>query len=242
MNSKTRGIILQATNYSETSLVVKIYTEHGGLASFIVSGVRTKNSRFKSNVFQPLSLVELVASGSQAQSMKRITEIQLSPPFSGIPGDIIKSSIAIFLSEVIYRSIREEEPNPSLFGFIHNSIQILDLSQASCSRFHIYFMIQLSRYLGFFPHGEYSETSSIFDLKEGYFTNRLPSHPAILDPSHSKILFRLMLSDFENYRDIEISTAATKVLLQALVTYFEIHHTHGNPIKSHTVLETILND
>src|SRR6186713_1320642 len=117
MNSKTRGIILQSTNYSETSLVVKIYTEQGGLGSFIVSGVRTRNSRFKSNIFQPLSLVELVTTGSSSQSMKRITEIQLAPPFSGIPEDIVKSSIAIFLAEVIYRSIREEEPNPSLFGF-----------------------------------------------------------------------------------------------------------------------------
>jgi DNA repair protein RecO (recombination protein O) len=108
MNSKTRGIILQTTNYSETSLVVKIYTEQSGLGSYIVSGVRSRNSRFKSNLFQPLSLIDMVASGKPGQSMKRITEIQLSPPFSGIPGDIIKSSIAIFLAEVIYRSIREE--------------------------------------------------------------------------------------------------------------------------------------
>ncbi len=240
MSSTTRGIILQTTNYSETSLVVKIYSEQSGLGSYIVSGVRARNSRFKSNIFQPLSLVELVASGKPGQSMKRISDIHLSPPFSGIPGDIIKSSIAIFLSEVIYRSIREEEPNPTLFGFLHNSIQILDLCHDNCSRFHIYFMIRFSRHLGFFPHGDCIPGVSIFDLKEGFFTGNQPVHDAFLDHRHADLLYRLMHASFDDYRDIRVTPAATKILLKALVTYFEIHHTHGNPIRSHTVLEEVL--
>jgi len=240
MSNTTRGIILHNTNYSETSLVVKIYTEQHGLGSYIVSGVRAKNSRFKSNIFQPLSLVELVASNKPGQSMKRISEIQLAPPFSGIPGDIIKSSIAIFLAEVIYRSIREEEPNPTLFGFLHNSIQILDLSHENCSRFHIYFMIRFSRHLGFFPHGDCITGQSIFNLEEGYFTSNQPVHDRFLDKKHASQLFQLMHSSFDNYRDIHLNPTDAKALLKAMVTYFEIHHTHGNPIRSHMVLEEVL--
>lgn len=240
MNKNTRGIILQTTNYSETSLVVKIYTEQSGLETFIVSGVRSKNSRFKSNIFQPLSLVELVASGKAGRSMKRITDIHLSPPFSGIPGDVVKSSIAIFLSEVIYRSIREEEANPTLFGFLHNSIQILDLSHENCSRFHIYFMIQLTRYLGFFPHGACNTPFSCLDLKEGVFTDSLPSHLYVLNHENSMLIYKMMNAGFDNYRDIVIPAGQLKILLDALVTYFEIHHTHGNPIRSHTILGEVL--
>jgi len=238
--TKARGIILQTTNYSETSLVVKIYTENSGLETFIVSGVRAKNSRFKSNLFQPLTLVELVASGRSGRSMKRITDIQLSPPFTGIPGNVIKSSIAIFLSEVIYRSIREEESNPALFGFLHNSIQILDLSNDNCSRFHLYFMVQLSRYLGFFPHGDCNSSGTVFDLKEGVFTQQHPMHVMVLDHETSKVLFQLMNTGFEDYRAIDIPANRLKILLEALVTYFEIHHTHGNPIRSHAILSEVL--
>jgi DNA repair protein RecO (recombination protein O) len=240
MNQKTRGIILQTTNYSETSLVVKIYTEAGGMGTFIVSGVRTRNGRFKSNLFQPLSLVELVATGSPSGSMRRITDIQLAPPLSGIPGDIIKSSIAIFLAEVIYRSIREEEPNGVLYGFLHNSIQILDVSQGNCSRFHLCFMIQLTKYLGFYPQGTPGHGSWYFDLKEGIFTNTHPSHPALLEPEPALLLYRLMTTGFENYQSVEMTPASMKLLLQALVTYFEIHHTQGSSIRSHTVLEEVL--
>jgi len=240
MNKKTRGIVLQSTNYSETSLVVKIYTEQYGLESYIVSGVRTKKSRFSSNIFQPLSLVELVASGRTGSTLKRITDIQLSPAFSGIPGDVIKSTIALFLSEVIYRSIREEEHNPALFGFLHNSIQILDLSQDNCARFHLYFMIQLTRYLGFFPQGECNSNGRCFDLKEGVFTDYHSSHIFILDHENSLLLYRLMNSGFETYRDIVIPAPRMRTILDALVTYFEIHHTHGNPIRSHTILGEVL--
>ena len=240
MNQKTRGIILQATNYSETSLVVKIYTETGGMGSFIVSGVRTRNGRFKSNLFQPLSLVELVASGSPSGAMRRITDIQLAPPFSGIPGDIVKSSIALFLAEVVYRSIREEETNPVLFEFLHNSIQILDVTQGNCSRFHLYFMIQLSKYLGFYPQGIPVPGSGYFDLREGTFTETLPKHPEVLEPDLASLLYRLMMTGYENFQAVEMSTGSVKSLLRALVTYFEIHHTQGSTIRSHMVLEEVL--
>ena len=240
MNQKTRGIVLHTTNYSETSLVVKIYTEQGGMGSFIVSGVRSRNSRIKSNLFQPLSLVELVASGSPSGSMRRITEIRLSPPFAGIHGDIVKSSIALFLAEVIYRSIREEEANAVLFEFLHNSIQILDVSHGNTSRFHIYFMIQLSKHLGFYPQGIPVKDSGYFDLKEGVFCTSMPPHTYFLDQDLTGCLYRIMTAGFENYQSVEMNPVSVKALLKALVVYFEIHHTQGSSIRSHTVLEEVL--
>ena len=241
MKIATRGIILQSTRYSETSLVVKIYTEQAGLASFIVSGVRTKNSRFSSNLFQPLSLVELVAASKPGQSMHRITDIQLSPPFTGIPGDMIKSAIAIFLAEVIYRSIREEEASPSLFAFLHNGIQILDLSPVSCSRFHIFFMIHFSRHLGFFPNGNFTRGQSCFDLREGLFKDHQPVNSEFIDSTLSGVLHDFVNSSFENYHEINVPGSQSRLLLKALVQYFELHQTHGNSIRSHKVLEEVLN-
>jgi DNA repair protein RecO (recombination protein O) len=240
MRTQSRGIVLHATEYSETSLVVKIYTEEKGLGTFIVGGVRTKKSRYNSTLFQPLSLVELVASGKPGQTMQRITEIHFSPPFSGIPSDMIKSTIAIFMAEVIYRSIREEEPNKALFHFLNSSIQILDLHQGNCSRFHLYFMTQLTRHLGFYPQGTFHKGRSIFDLREGTFTDRLPSHPDYTGVAESELLASLLTCSFENYTSVAIGGAASKSLLSALVTYFELHQTHGNPIRSHRILEEVM--
>jgi len=240
MNIKTRGIVLQTTQYSETSLVVKIYTEDHGLTSFIVGGVRSKKSRIKSNIFQPLSLVELIASGKQGSSMYRITDIQLSPHFTGIPLNVVKSSIAIFLSEILYRSITEEEPNPSLFEFIHSGIQILDVSPHNCSRFHIFFMVQLSRHIGFYPNGTFIPGKSVFDLREGLFTASTPSHPDYLSVETSSVFRELMNRSFEDYHELTIQRDVSQIILNALVSYYELHLTHGKVIHSHKVLAEVL--
>lgn len=240
MQIKSRGIVLHTTNYSESSLVVKIYTETSGLCSFIVSGVRTKNSRFKSSLFQPLSLVEVVASGKPGQTMYRITEIHLSPPFSGIPENVIKSSIAIFIAEVIYRSIKEEEPNPSLFHFMDSGIQIFDLSRENCSRFHLFFMTQLTRHLGSYPHGTCIRGVSVLDLREGLFRDSIPLHTDYLLPDVTALFYDLMQTDFENFHTIPIPSPLSKQLLAALVAYFEMHQTHGATIRSHRILETVM--
>ncbi len=237
---QSKGIILKSTNYGDTGLVVKIYTEQAGMGSFIVSGVRSKKSRFSSSIFQPLSLVEMIASGKPGQSMKRITEIHLSPPFTGIPHDMVKSTIAIFLSEVIYRSVKEEEVNPSLFNFLHSSIQILDLNQHNCARFHLFFMIQFSRYLGFYPNGVYIKGVSCFDLREGLFKSSFPAHTDFLDSRQTGILYEFMNKSFDNFHDFELPKEISKEILHSLVTYFEIHQTHGSQIRSHKVLEEIL--
>ncbi len=240
MKIKTRGIVLHTTKYSETSLVVKIYTEESGLLSCIVGGVRTKNSKFKSSFFQPLSLVELVASGKQGQSLLRITDIHLSPPFVSVSGNVIKSTIAIFLAEVIYRSIREEEPNPSLFQFMHSGIQILDMSHENCSRFHLYFLIHLTRYTGFYPNGECIAGQSLFDLSEGSFTLRIPSHPYVMEPALANLLWQYLQRNFENHHEVIISNERALKLLEHLITYYELHLTHGQSIRSHKILSEVL--
>jgi len=240
MQLKTRGIVLQSTEYSESSLVVKIYTEESGMGSFIVSGVRSKKPRFPMSAFQPLSLVEIVANGNAGQSMLRITDIKMSPPLNGISGNTIKSTISIFLAEVVYRSIKEESPNPALFGFLHHSIQALDIAEESCSGFHIYFLIRFSRHLGFFPNGQFEEGLTIFDLRDGLFKTGVPVHKEFLGPKASSHLFRIMNATFETYYLEDIKLAERKELLKGLVFYFELHQTHGNVIRSHKVLEEIL--
>jgi DNA repair protein RecO (recombination protein O) len=240
MKDITRAIVLNTTPYSESSLVVKAYTENSGLRSFIVSGVRTGKGKFHTNLFQPLTLLEIVTSGKPGQSMHRITDASLAPPLSGISGDIAKSTMAIFMSEVIYRSIREEEHNTGLFGFLHNAIQILDLARHDYSRFHLFFMIHLTRYAGFFPHGIWQNNKTIFDLREGVFCESLPSHPEYADGAVCETIWKLMGCSFGNYHEAAVPAPVARITLHALIRYYELHVTQGKKIVSHQVLEEVL--
>jgi DNA repair protein RecO (recombination protein O) len=241
MLRKTRGIVLHVTDFAETSLVVKIYTEEFGMQSYLVNGVRKQRSKFKNNQFQPLSLVDVVAYYKSGAGLKRISEISCNPQHKSIPYDMVKTSVTIFLNEVIYRSIREEEKNPDLFDFLFNAIQILDLRTVDCSAFHLFFMIQITRYLGFFPNGNYYNEKSFFNLQEGIFQKEIPPHSYFLSNVLTQHFYALMNCSFDDYYQIKISHLQKKELLNALVLYFELHHTHGSNLKSHHVLHEVMN-
>lgn len=61
MLQKTQGIVLHSLKYKDTSIIVDIYTEVSGRASFLVPVSRSRKAAVKSVLFQPMSLVELEA-------------------------------------------------------------------------------------------------------------------------------------------------------------------------------------
>ena len=240
MLQKTRAVVLNTIDYAEASLIVKTYTAEFGLQSFLVNGVRKNKSKHTPGIFQPLSLIEVVAFFKKPGGLHRASEVNAAPALKNIPYDIIKTTMAFFLSEVIYKSIKEEEINPELFSFIDNSIQILDLLDESASRFHYCFLIQLTRYLGFYPHGKYSEQSCWFDLQEGVYQESRPNHPYFLEPALSNLFSELSSLSIEEIKEVSMSALQRKQILQGIITYYELHHTHGGKIKSHEVLMEIL--
>jgi DNA repair protein RecO (recombination protein O) len=240
MLNKTSGIVLHYTNYSESSLIVKIYTRTHGLQSFIVSGVRSKKSKNKINLFQPLALVDLVFFENEKSTLHRISEITSAKPYSEIPYNFVKSSIALLLNEILYKAIKEEHENEELFDFINNSLQILDLKTENCSNFHIYFMIHLTRYLGFFPQGEFGNDSSLFDLQEGKFVNYIPHHVMYLSSEKSKLLNQFLNCNYDSIHLLQLTKVERKQLLQSLILFYQLHINSFGEIKSIEVLEEVL--
>jgi len=237
---KTRGIVLQVTDYAESSIIAKIYTESFGMQSYLVNGVRKNRARFNSNLFQPLTLIHLVAYHKPGKGLHRVAEISCDTHYTSIPYDFVKSSLAIFIDELLYKSIREEESNEALFGFLFHAFQILDLDTADCSRFHLFLMGQLTRYLGFYPHGEYNSQASYFNLLDGVFQGHQPLHPYFLNGDAASRFYEMVSTDFDHYASVELTSQEKKSLLHSLILYYELHLTHGTKINSHHVLEEVM--
>ncbi|PIZ05346.1 MAG: DNA repair protein RecO, partial [Flavobacteriales bacterium CG_4_10_14_0_8_um_filter_32_5] len=123
----TKGIVIHQFKYGEKSVIAKIYTEKFGLQSYIINGVRSKKSTNKFAYLQPLSLVEINAYHKENKGLQHLKSIKLDIPFQYIPFDVYKGSIAFFVAEVIYKTIKEEEANSELFDFLYNSVQVLDV-------------------------------------------------------------------------------------------------------------------
>jgi DNA repair protein RecO (recombination protein O) len=144
----TKGIVLRFTKYRETSIIVTIYTEELGLNSYIVNGVRTAKGKYKIGYFEPLNLVEITAYHKPSRNIDRISEIRTSYPIHNIRQDIYKSTISLFIAEVLNKCIIEQDKNPPLFNFLYNAILTMEESEQNNS-FHLQFMIALTNYLGF---------------------------------------------------------------------------------------------
>jgi len=240
MLHKTSGLLLHTIKYSETSLIVKIISPDLGVKSYIVNGVRGKKSKFKATIFQPLTLVDMVVSNTENAKMQRISEINILYPYTDIPYNIIKSSIALFLNEVLYKAIKEQHPDANLFEYLKNSLQLLDLKQDNCSNFHVFFMIQLSRYLGFFPEKNFSTTASIFDLQEGRFVRQLPNHPYYMDAIQSLLFNELINSEYDTIDQLKMEKSQRKQLLNTLIKFYQLHISSFGEIKSLEVLEQVI--
>lgn len=236
---KTKGIVFRSLKYSETSLILDIYTLEKGLRSYIISGVRNKKSKTKAGIMQISSLVDIVAYDKSQSSLQRIKEIKPSYLYKGIPFNVIKSSLAIFMMELCRKTIKESEHNTSLFDFVESWLIHLDGSQGKLSNVPLMFMVQLADEIGFGLQNNYSETATIFNLKEGSFASENDSIESYCNSDQSVVLSQLLSSDINNYHSINILKKDRSGLMSNLIKFYQWHIDNFDNLKSLDVLRTV---
>lgn len=156
---KTRGLVISFIRYRETSIIVKIFTRDIGLKSYIVNSARTKGAKSKMAFFQPLTLLDLVVYDKEGVGLNRISEVKLSKAYEKIPFDHQRSAIAMFIGEVLGKSIYQDYRNEEFFDFLEYAFGLLDREEAILVHFPLVFLYETSRYLGFAPN----DAASFFD-------------------------------------------------------------------------------
>jgi len=242
MLHSTRGIVFKYINYSETSIIAKVYTEEFGLLSFIIKGVRGRRSKTHLALFQPLTLLDLVVNFRENKTLQHLKEVKVAHAYRSLPVDIIKRSFLFFIDELLYRSIREETPNKLLFNWLFDSLTWLDLATTEITNFHLVFMVQLSRLLGFYPKKEAGEHLPVFDLREGLFTYNIPQHPDYISGRQAELVGLLLEMSFEKNNALDISYPERKKLLDVLITYYQLHLPGFGEMKSVEILHDVLRE
>ncbi len=234
----TQGIVIHYIKYLDSGVIVKIFTKEAGLHSYIVKGVRKEKSRIKAAWFQPLTLLDIVALHSDKRTIQYIKEVSMSHSLTEISYDIRKSSLSIFIAELMHKSIKEELCNKELFEFLQTIIIKLDELTQGFAIFHLWFAINLTKYLGFYPHNNFSE-DCFFDLNEGVFSELQPNNELYLNKSLSKLFSSLMNLDIEELHNFVIIKSDKKLLLESIFVFYKIHVSNFGTMKSHLVLEEV---
>lgn len=234
---KTKAIVISSLKYQEKSLIVKCFTQSDGLKSYFVpSAYSGKKSITKIAYFQPLTLLEIEASHKNKGSLEHFKEIKLATAYQTVNTDIFKSTIVIFLSEMLHHSIQEEEKNDNLFTYLETALIWLDTHDET-SNFHLILLLEITKFFGFYPDISKIE-STHFEMIEGVFS---PFQGVSCLNEHETHLFKKLIhlkfdSDQKVFAGIE-----RQLLLKILLDYYSIHLDGFKKPKSLDVLKEVFN-
>lgn len=246
----TRGIALHTIKFSETSIIARVYTELFGLQSYLVKGIRNPRSKIKPALFQPMTLLDLTVYHREKSNLQNIREAGNHYPYQSIYTDLRKRSILLFITELIGKSVREEESNRALFDFLYENCIRLDQLSENIQLFPLWFSVHFSRFLGFWPAYEDSPEKQIFNLNEGTFQATRPVHDKYLDNEESRLLRILMEAGMKQGKTDLIhpvsgirhpfSYELRNDLLEKILLYYRLHLPGFHGIRSHVVLHEVL--
>ena len=170
MKYSSRAIALSYIKHGESSIIAKFFTEEKGLQCFIIKGVRNKKSKKKLGLFQALQLSNINATYLPKKKLQHLTDIGLTNSQMQEGVNMKKNFLSLFVAEVTSKILHENEVDKPLFQFLWNLKTALDSSNEIDPNFPILFMIDLSKYMGFYPLNK-EEPSIYFNLELGEFTN-----------------------------------------------------------------------
>src|SRR5690349_19503217 len=195
MLHKTKAIVLKTVKYGETSLIATMYTEVFGIQSFMINGVRSasRSAVGKANLLQPAAILELVMYHNEKKNLQRIKEFRWSYLYKDLFYNVIKNSIALFMVELLQKTLKEPEVNAELFYFIEDAFMHLDESNDTVmANYPLFFALHLTSFYGFRFSDTWSANRTVLDLQEGEFVSEVPQHPYFIEGNASFITSQLL--------------------------------------------------
>lgn len=229
---KSRSIVLHHIKYGDSGILLYCYTEQYGRMAFIANSVRTKNPKFPIHYFQPLTILDTLFYYKSKHNLHRLKELSSPMRYSTIPYQTDKSCIAMFVAEVLYRTLREEESNPMLFGFLINMFQLLDLNHKGIVNFHLLFLLQYSKFLGIFPAGLLEDSFGGREVTDIKMFHNLPAD-AMLS------IKQMLQWPVVHLEEITINNKTRILILDRLIQFYNMHLDNILKLKSLSILREV---
>lgn len=237
----TPALVLHTTQYAETSIIAKIFTRQLGVRSYILKGVRRCGGRTKQNLLQPLSHLDLVVYDNPKAKINYLKEVS---PHAGAPvpapGNAacgaVCNALRFFMTELLYKTLREEEPMPELFDYVVSSARFGE-GDSDLSHRPILFLLTVARHMGIEPLDNYSRQEPLFDMQDGRYCH---GGDCTLDSDLSLLLHHYLQAANEGAALPAVPLRQRTELIDRMLDYFQRHLATFRDFKSHEILHTIL--
>lgn len=236
---KTKAIVISKIKYRDNDLIVKCFTLHKGVVSYLLRGVlNSKKGNTRVAYFQLLSQLHIEENYRENQSLQSIKDVRLDCSFTSLHTNILKSSIVMFLAEVLSSVLKEEEENQQLYNYLETAFRWLDATD-EFSNFHLLFLLNLTKHMGFYP--DTSDTNQLyFNLNNGLFESRKENVYSI-SGENLTVLKALLGTNFDKLNTIKLNSKQRQLFLTMLLLYFELHLGSFKKPKSLQIFNQVFN-
>jgi len=245
MLHNTKGIVLRAVKYGETSVIVSIYTELFGIQSYLVNGVRksSKRSSGSAAAFQPPALLDLVVYHNDLKQLHRIREFKWNYLYDNIFFDVKKNAVSMYMVELLQKMFKQPEENETLFHFIEDAFKHLDKGDdAVVGNFALYFALHLPVFFGFRIEDNFRQNdNNILDLQEGVFVSSIPNHPHFIDGSLAELTSQMLkVMQPSELEQVKLNQSVRRQLLHAYGDYYALHLPDFGKMRTLPILQELL--
>ncbi len=235
----TEGLVIKTIKYGDTSIITHIFTKGKGLKTFIVNGVRIKKATLPLGLFQPGTYLEINMYAHDQKKILRLKEARIASPWKNLPFDIKRSSISLFICELLEKTLKESDEHEQLFLDVLDYFKWIDSSQESLANIPVMFLILLSGHFGFLPQGNFTESERFFDLQEGYYTSK-PISLYYMSVENSQQFSKYLNSDLNSSSSISVNRTIRRSIMDDLLKYYSLHIENFPTIRSLNIFHSIM--
>jgi len=234
-------IILRTIRHNERHNILTAFSLESGRVAFAVSAGSGRAASRMRALMMPLSIVECEADIKPGRDIHTMANVRSMTALHGIHSHPVRSSLAMFLAEVLGCILRDGPPDSLLWQFIADGIVNLDrIPPAKLANFHLCFLSRLAAVLGIAPDiGSYSD-GMVFDMADGRFRMTPPLHPHFFSAADSRAVPMLGRLTFQTMHLWRLSRDERRRILDGILEYYSIHYATLTGLKSLDILRTLM--
>ncbi len=237
MYHQSKAVVLYASKYPR-GYVVHLYTREMGRLACVVNDVKSRRSPLRKVLLQPLSVVDVTLEMGASNALPRLREGSVAVVYDSVPYDFRKNAVALFLAEFLSLVLRDAQQDEALFDFVESSLVFFDKNDASPANFHIAFLLQLARFVGFEPNMDDAHLE-FFDFQEAHFTALRPLHRHFLESTECAVFVKLMRMNYRNMHRFAFAHGERIEVLNRIVEYYQLHFGNFSALRSLAVLQEV---
>jgi DNA repair protein RecO (recombination protein O) len=148
---ESNATVLKTVNYSDTSLIVRLFTEHYGKVTVIAKGARRPKQSI-AGILQPPNHIAIWYSHKEGRDVQTLTKTEFVERYTQLAASLSKSAAAMLAVEMLDRAVHDSDPHPILYRLITSTLRSLDHTEANEMVILHFYQFHLAKQLGFGPH------------------------------------------------------------------------------------------